>query len=98
MIKQQTLTDALNFIVENEKKLVGLCISLTKSGNVTSTNLGFYRDVLNDLIETRGHIYDLLAGVGAPSEFLADMTGEELVQHFAEIPIGEGKPPLKPQS
>ena len=89
MIKPETLTDALECIAKHENTLVGQCIRGITSGNVPDTEIVLYRDILSDMLETRGHIYDLLAGVSTPSNFLGDMTGAELVQHFAEIPMGE---------
>ncbi|ODT80861.1 MAG: hypothetical protein ABS76_13770 [Pelagibacterium sp. SCN 64-44] len=84
MIKAETLIDAIECIVKQETKLVDAYIAAVRTGDDRAADVTFYKEVLHDLIDVRSHIYDLLLGINAPSKFVENKTGMELVTYFGE--------------
>lgn len=84
MISKTTLVEAIEYLVQQEARLVELYSSGVEHGGDAET-VDFYHGTLKDFLGVRAHIYDLIAGSSEPSEFLQNMTGPELVNHFAQV-------------
>lgn len=83
MLSEKTIREALDYIVENESRLMDAYTAAVRSGAAAEAVSNF-RDILMDFLEVRKHLYALVTGINAPSE-LMQMTGAELVAHFSEL-------------